>query len=95
MIAGGEAACLICSGCLLCRKTVRGDGGGGWGSTPSLGDTNGVQMRIQEGGAARTLTSQLGKVKSWGGLVLPLGIFLIENAQISFDDFIVLTVSSV
>lgn len=36
-----------------------------------------------------------GKGGILGGPVLPLGIFLVENAQISFDDFIVLTLSSV
>lgn len=54
-------------------------------------------MRIQEGGDGQNadITTGEGEILGVRGLVLPLGICLIENAQISFDDFIILTVSSV
>lgn len=65
---------------------------------PTPGDTNnGAQMRIPEGGDGQNtdITAGEGEILGVWGLVLPLGICLIENAQISFDDFIILTVSSV
>lgn len=71
-----------------------GGGGGAEGSTPSLGEILGVQMRMQEGwgGQSSDVTAGKGGTSGSGSIY---GNFLTANAELYFDDSIILTVSSV
>lgn len=63
---GGQPVGSVLEGLLCSRNTLRWEMRLQGVGTPSPGEINGAQMRVQEGEEGLTLTSQLGKVDSQG-----------------------------